>query len=166
MTEDTKNEVETENFTQIIETPTRFWTNQADSIIDQIWVNTPEKVLKHKNMKRAVADHNMIQITYRLKGNNIRNNEIMKRNRSNFNIDEYRNEINKIDWDKLYQFDNIDLAYSYLEENILRIYDKMAPMGKCQPRKGNTNWLSRVTRDKMVLRDLKHKKSKYHPRSE
>ena len=159
MTEITKNEIETENFVQLIDQPTRFWVNQDDSLIDHIWVNNPHKVLSKKNIRRSTADHNLIQIIYRTKGKLCNSNEIMKRNKKNFDAEKYREEINKINWSELYHFADIDLAYSFFEEKILSIYNKMAPMGKVQPRKRNSNWLSKDTRTKMVLRDSSHKKA-------
>ena len=161
MTEITKNEIETENFTQIIENPTRFWVNQEDSLIDHIWVNNPQKVISKHNTRRSTADHNMIEIVYRTKGKINNSNEIVRRNKNNFDAVKYREEISKIDWSELYHFANIDPAYSFFEEKILAIYNKMAPMGKVQPRNRNSNWLTEDTRTKMVCRDNSHKKATF-----
>ena len=90
MTEATKTEIETENFVQLIDTPTRFWVNQEDSILDHIWVNNPQKVISKNNIRRSTADHNMIQLIYRTKGKISNSNEIVRRSKKNFNAEKYR----------------------------------------------------------------------------
>ena len=153
MTENTKNLLETDNFTQLINTPTRFWTNEVDSLIDLICINKPQMVLRSSNIKRGTADHNLVQIIYRTKGTHANTSKIVKRIKLNFDLQEYKLEKN--DSEPLYHFHEIDPDYSFFSpEKILNIYDKMAPVIKVQHRKINTN---RDTRSKMVLGDQKHK---------
>ena len=156
MTEETKNVIETENFTQLIDTPTRFWANQIESTIDHIWVNRPQMVLDVQNIRRPVADHNLIVINYRTKGTLTNPLEIIKRSLTNFDPKMYLEEIKKINWEPMYHFREIDPAITFFQENVLQIYNKMAPMKKIQPRKRNSNWVTFLTREKMLLRDQKH----------
>ena len=156
MIDETKNEIETENFTQLINTPTRFWANQTESTIDHIWVNRPQMVLDTHNIRRPVADHNLIFINYRTKGTLTNPLEIIKRSLTNFDTKVYNEEIMKIDWEPLYHFREIDPAITFVQEKILQIYDDMAPMKKVQPRKRNSNWVTILTREKMLLKDQKH----------
>ena len=63
----------------------------------------------------------MIQVIYRIKGSNGRSNEIVKRNITGFNPEEYRKEVGKINWEDMYKLDDVELANSFLEENLLKI---------------------------------------------
>ena len=54
--------VVTMGFIQLVQGPTRFWPNTADSLIDQVWVNTPLKVTQCRNITRATGDHNIISV--------------------------------------------------------------------------------------------------------
>ena len=154
MVEDSKEILEEENFSQIIEGATRFWQGQVESLLDQCWVNRPEKVLEANNICRAAADHNLIQVRYRLKGGDKKNSEIVKRQRSGLDPVEYGKEIGLINWDPLYAMTDIYLANSYFEEQILAVLNKMAPIIKYQPRQGAKNWLKKETRQKIHLRNL------------
>ena len=40
-----KNKLEVTGFIQLIQVPTRFWPNCEDSLLDQIWSNSPEQVI-------------------------------------------------------------------------------------------------------------------------
>ena len=44
-----KDRIETLNFNQIIQSITRTWRHQSDSLLDHIWVNEPSKVIKSWN---------------------------------------------------------------------------------------------------------------------
>ena len=60
--------VMTMGFIQLVQGPTRFWPNTADSLLDQVWVNTPIKVTQCRNITRATGDHNIISVMIRTKG--------------------------------------------------------------------------------------------------
>ncbi len=162
MVEDTKAAVKHENFEQIIEGPTRFWEGQTVSLLDQIWVNRPEKVTEWNNLNKSDGDHNLIQVKYRIKGTDGRNNEIMKRLRRKFDPTEYRRRVSMIDWDVMYNMTDIDVANSYFEDNILKILNEMAPITKFQPRIKVNNWLMKEAREKMRLRDLARETAAKH----
>ena len=78
MVDDTKDEIETENFFQMVEGPTHFWSGHADSLIDQSWANKPGCVLSCRNIFRGTGDHNVIQTLYRTKGQEERGQEIIR----------------------------------------------------------------------------------------
>ena len=120
MIEETKFEVETENFQQTVVGPTHFSVGQGESLIDQTWTNKPEQVLSCNNLTRATSDHNVVQTIYRTSGSLYGAQIIVKRKRTNFRIDEYQEEMAQIDWDPIYQLDNVDIAYDLLESKFFR----------------------------------------------
>ena len=92
-----------------------------DTLIDHTWTNRPENILECKNLIRATADHNALQTIFRTKGQINGTQEMIKRWRTDFKVDEYQNMISLIDWEPLYQEQNINLAYDYLETKILEV---------------------------------------------
>ena len=56
-------EIEPAGFVQFISETTRSWTDQRYSILDHIWVNSPNKVIGHQNIVHASSDHNVIAVT-------------------------------------------------------------------------------------------------------
>ena len=160
MVDITKEEIETRNFVQIVENPTRFWNSQASSLIDQIWVNCVEKIIEWKNIPRSTADHNIVSTVVRFKGVKTSQGEHMRRSMKNWDNTEYVRCISMIDWTELYECVNIDVANSMFEEKLLEVLDSLAPMEKVQHRKnqGNT-WISNTTRENMRRRDTMRDKA-------
>ena len=154
MIEDTKDEIETEHFYQMVQGPTHFWVGHQDSLIDQSWTNCPERIISCKNVTRATADHNMIQTVFRTKGQIGGAHEIVKRCRKDFDLEQYKSEVESINWSPLFEMENVNNAYDYFESSFLKILDKMAPMIKIQPRRVVTNWVTVETRKCMTLRDI------------
>ena len=115
-----KDQIETLNYNQIIQGPTRFWLDKAPSAIDQVWTSNPQKIISSINLTRAVGDHNLIGVKFRLKGHDNSNQKIIIRDRNNFDINLYKERIKAINWSNMYKMNKINLAYNYFEENILR----------------------------------------------
>ena len=54
MVENTKAEIETLGYHQMVTGVTRTWPDQPDSCLDQIWTNSPARLIYFKNIKHAV----------------------------------------------------------------------------------------------------------------
>ena len=53
MVESVQDEIEIEGFTQIVTGHTRSWQNQADSLLDHIWTNRRDRIIRHANCVRS-----------------------------------------------------------------------------------------------------------------
>ena len=155
-----KEEIETRNFIQLIENPTRFWNKQTSSLIDQIWVNCANRIVEWKNTPRSTADHNVVSTVVRLKGVKVNQGEHIRRSTKKWNTIEYVRLVGLIDWQELFDCENIDVANSIFEEKLLKVLDSIAPMEKVQQRKipGNT-WITDTTRELMTQRDTMRDKA-------
>ena len=118
MVNETKDKIESAGFAQLVKGPTRFWKNTHPSLIDQVWSNSPDKIIHCKNIARPVANHNIVEMLVRMKGNPRTNMEILKRRWRYFNQEVFKNRIKDIDWKDIYQIKNADLAYNFLEEKM------------------------------------------------
>ena len=153
MTEKIKNEIEIEGYSQLVTGYTRTWPGQVSSLLDQCWTNCSNRIVSCRNIVRATSDHNLIEVVIRVKGVNSAPREAIRRQRSNFNIEEYRRRITEIDWTDLYETDDIDIGYDLFENNIKSILDDMAPLRKIQLKTKNKCWLSSETKDTIKTRD-------------
>ena len=52
--EDTKEDIESENFYQMVQGPTHVWPGRVDSLIYHCWSNRPDKVLECKKYKKEL----------------------------------------------------------------------------------------------------------------
>ena len=98
MVDRTKSEMETEGFTQIIRGITRTWRTQTDSLVDQCWVNRPDRVISHTNETRGSSDHNFISVLLRTKDKFTNSQEVKKRCWKSFCPIKFREMIGGIDW--------------------------------------------------------------------
>ena len=89
----------------------------------------------------------------RLKGRLSQSGEILARNRSNMNLDNYRQMMSNIDWTELYSSDDINLANDCFEKEVIKILDTVAPLKVNQIRSKHKAWVTRETRQLMDLRD-------------
>ena len=147
-----KDEIETENFLQMIKKPTRFWTD-SKSLLDHIWTNCPEKLVNARNIDRAASDHNVISTKIRIRGCVRSQNELLARDKKNFDVNNFKQEVNLINWTDFYQLDDLNLANDYFSTEISKILNRMAPIRKIQIRNRTTPWVTNHTKEIMKERD-------------
>ena len=153
MTEMLKTEITTRNFTQVIQGPTRFWSGARPSQIDQCWSNNSRKISNVKNLTRGTADHNVVAITYRVKGNLSNHLETIGRDRTKFSTSEFKRLMALQNWTEIFNAQNVDVAVCILEEKLRAVMDKLAPMKKFQSRRKQNYWISNDTKTLMTARD-------------
>ena len=151
-----KDDIETENFSQLITEPTRFWTG-TKSLLDHIWTNCPEKAICVRNIERAASDHNVTGVRIRLKGMDRAQNEVMSRDKRNFDEKKFKMEVKQIDWSDMYKLTDINLANDFFATKVGDILEKMAPLRKLQIRNKITPWVSENTKNLMSNRDAARK---------
>ena len=148
-----KDEIMTRNFHQMVQGPTRFWNKVRPSLIDQIWVNDVSRVVNVSNNTRGTADHNVISVTYRLKGGITKNMETKGRDRRKFIPEEFKRRMSIMNWNEVFEEDNVDIATFKFETKFLSVLDEMAPIKKFQPRNKRSDWISDQTKELMIRRD-------------
>ena len=159
MVELVKNEVETLGYHQMVNEVTRSWPGQPDSLIDQIWMNKPEKMIYYRNIQRTYSDHNMIFVSVRRKLKNEDRHDFIKRDLKNFDPIKYKQEIDNIDWTDLLASSNIDIINDIFVTQILKVIDKYAPLKTFQRRTMMRNWLNSEIKTQMERRDQLRQKA-------
>ena len=92
MVNETKLEIETIGFVQMIGNMTRSWPGQPESLVDQIWTNMPGGIMTTSNQLRGPWDHNLIGAVIRTRDRSEQQHEVLKRNRNNLNVERYRDK--------------------------------------------------------------------------
>ena len=141
------------NFYQLVREATRFWPSKDDSLIDHFWTNSPEKILNVRNLARAAADHNVLEVTIRIKGKDTENQEFRKRNWKTFNLENYVKKAGEIKWEEFYRIENLDAAQYWMECKLTQLLDNEAKWMTIQPRRSYRNWISIETKQLMKFRD-------------
>ena len=160
MTEETKLEIETLGFHQLVAGITRSWRGQKDSCLDQIWTNVPDTAISISNFQRGSSDHNVVGVTIRVKGSEGNCQEFFSRKRSSFNLTEYREELKNIQWEDLYAITNLEAANHWVEDKIGQILQKMCPLRVIQPNKRLKSWICKETILVFKERDLARNKAR------
>ena len=81
-----------------------------------------------------MADHNLIETIVNLRSDPRQNTEILKRKCKLLNIKYFQNRIANENWNKIYQIDDPNLAYNFLNEKIRKHLDELILIVKLQPR--------------------------------
>ena len=154
MVERTKLVIEAIGFTQIIRGVTRTWRRQRDSLLDQCWVNNPQRIISHDSEVRSFSDHNILSIIIRTKDRFPSGQEMTRRQWKNFDPTHFRKLVSEIDWSFFYETSNVEIKNSIFEEKISNILDLLAPYKNFQIRKKFRNWVDVELKNLMKNRDL------------
>ena len=166
MVQRTKEEMEPLGFVQIISGVTRTWRGQTDSLIDQCWLNRPQRLISQHNELRGSSDHNMISVIMRTKDKIHSPQVIRKRLWKFFSLTSYREEVKQIDWSPLTQSTDVNFMNNYFEQKLGEILDKYAPMCNVQIRIFFRNWLDNDCKNLMLKRDKQREIAKISDSSE
>ncbi len=112
----------------MIEAPTCIKRN-TQTLIDYIFTNKPERIIKTCNLVTGLYDHNMILIARKLtKKRLIR---FINRNQNSFKLEiprkkltEFENELKGVNWDELQQYDQVNDCCNKLMSTNGSIVDK------------------------------------------
>ena len=146
-------EIITQNFSQMIQGPTRFWKDKSPSLLDQCWSNDPARISNIRNIPRGTADHNVVAISFRMAGKVTSSMETVTRDWANFEKLEFKRRMALADWGPVFLTENVNIANWEFLQIYLQILDELAPKKRFQPRNKISKWVSPQTKRKMVERD-------------
>ena len=104
----------------------------------------------------------MITAVIRIKGSDSTRHDTRKRSFKNFDPVVYRQKLEEVNWVDIYEIEDTDLAYDFLESNVVKILDEMCPFRTVQFRSKHKPWLTDDTKDMMSIRDDTREMSKTH----
>ena len=138
---------------QCVQGPTHSWPGRADSCIDLVYTNTPEKISQTQAQVRGSSDHRLVLVSKQSK--NIRESirYVRKRSYKNFVEAEFKAAVKNIKWFEVYSCQDADLAVDIFTTKLTDILDKMAPVKTFQVRTKYAAWVSDSTKEKIKARD-------------
>ena len=160
MIEKVKDEIETLGFHQLVTQITRTWSGQPDTLIDHCWVNSPQRIIYVKNLVRSFSDHNLILVSFRTKNKIENKHKFFRRERRNFDIEKYRQDIQNIDWEPFFESEDLVFMNNFFTTHVLEILDGAAPLKLFQKRKNYRNWLNDEIKISLKSRDILREKAR------
>ena len=153
MVEYTQDIVEIAGFTQLIQNYTRSWRNQADSLLDHVWSNCDNKIVRHFNEKRGDSDHNVVGVDVSCSEIKSGGFNVKKRRWKNFKKETFQKLVKDTNWNDILEEVNTDIANSMFEDRYCAILNSIAPMCTVQTRTHYNKWISSETKSEMILRE-------------
>ena len=143
-------------FVQLIDIPTRI-TNNTSSIIDVLECTKPEIFTEHGVITLSISDHYMIFGI--LSGKKLSKNlkSITYRSYKKFNENHFKCDLSSIDWNFLYESDDINVLWVQWKHTLLKIIDDHLPSKSRRIKEKHTPWITSDIRDLMIQRDKKLK---------
>ena len=153
MVELVQNTIEVAGHTQIVSGITRCWKQQADSLIDHIWVNCNDLIIDHFNKVRSDSDHNLIGLNISLRKIKKGGQNIKKTKWGQFNESRFKDKLRTADWGSILLETDPNIANDKFGKMYRQILDSEAPMSIIQTRCRYNNWLRSETKLRMTARD-------------
>ena len=144
---------------QCVQGPTHSWPGCADSGLDHIYTNCPEKLSKPEAQFRGASDHRLIFATKYCKNIRQQIRYCRKRSYKDFKEHEFLAEVRKVNWWDVYSSSEVDLAVHLFTTKLTNILDRLAPIKKFQIRTKYAAWISVETKKKIKLRDDSQEKA-------
>ena len=144
---------------QLVQGPTHSWPGQANSCIDLIFTNRPEKVGPAQAEIRGSSDHRLIFVRKHSKTVGESTRYVRKRSYKNFDEKAFREAVENISWLDLYSCKDVDLAVDRFTTKLTEILDSMAPVKTFQVRTKYAAWVSDSTKEMIRERNAAQAKA-------
>ena len=79
--------------------------------------------------------------------------ESLKRKWKDLNVRQYQMKVQNVDWNEIYSYRDVNLAYNFLESNLRNILDQMIPIKESSTKWKTKNWITESTINRMKERD-------------
>lgn len=141
----------------MIEAPTRI-TRNTQILIDLIFTNKPDRIIKTYNLVTGLSDHNIILIARKLTTKRLirfinQNQNSLKLEIPRKKLTEFENELKGVNWDELQQYDQVNDCCNKLMSTIGSIVDKYIKKLKKSQRKFQIPWMNDNIRKLIKRRD-------------
>lgn len=108
--------------------PTHFWPGKNPSQIDLIFTNNINKIKYFGHFPSGISFHDMLVCSYNiLSDNKNKNITVASRDYKNINLTHLKSAVRELDWN-FNQHDNIDDKVRALNNNILNLLNRFAPI--------------------------------------
>ena len=114
-------------YKQLIKTATRI-TDQSKTLIDVIFSNKPENIVKATVIPAELSDHDMIGCSRKINNTKYKPRSIKCRNYKNYNPELAMQELRNSKWKDFYECDDVTTAWNFLRDGLLKTINTHAPL--------------------------------------
>ena len=116
---------------QFISEPTRC-TPYSDTLIDLIYANCPNRVVVSGVIHLSMSDHGLVFAVRKISISNKNTHKVVNvRNMKNFNVHEFRNELNCLPWDMVLQTEDVNYQWQLWKSMFMSVVEKHARFHWC-----------------------------------
>ena len=130
------------------------------SCIDHVYCNFKHRCSPVTIITNGASDHDQLSYTRYSKEPPSPAKIIRKRSYKNFKVEEFIEDLKKVDWTDVYTCKDVDMAAEVFGRKFRFIVNQHAPWVRIQARKNFLPWLSSKTKEMMKLRDEWKSKAK------
>ena len=119
--------LDTNGFTQLIDTPTRV-TNNSSSLIDHIYTNDTRKISQSGVIESGISDHFITYCTRKIvRGQIGKHNTVKTRPMKDYSKESFIDLLNECNWELVYQSRDVDEAWEKFSTMFTQVLDDIAP---------------------------------------
>ena len=144
---------------QLVRGITRSWPGRADSTLDLVFTNCPEKMSETRALVRGYSDHRLILATRFTKNICERARYTRKRTYKNFDESLFIQKIRDLSMLDVYLCQDSSEAAKLFSRKLTSVLDTMAPVRNIQSRTNYAPWLTGDVKVQMDARDAAQKKA-------
>lgn len=139
---------------QLITEPTRC-TSKAETLIDLILTNRSANVAASGVVHLGISDHSLVFTIRKISISHVKNTHkvVYVRNFANFNVDNFRNDLQSLPWDDINMFDDVNETWLLWKRMFLSVVDKHAPIKRKRIRNKRNPWLTSELKQLLIQRD-------------
>ncbi|CAH2091775.1 unnamed protein product [Euphydryas editha] len=146
-----------------MKSPTHYFPNCRPSLIDIISVSKPTLCVSHGQMDAPFSHHDLIYLTYKVRPPKVKGKVLLQRNFKHMDLERLRDDVKNIDWSAIMSANNIDTMVDSLTTELIRLYDKHAPVRPVRMKHAPAPWLSPAIKRTMAKRDKAKSRNKREP---
>lgn len=142
-----------QNLTQLVHEPTRI-QNSSATLLDIIITDSPQlfkNVTVHHNP--LLSDHAMVLVELSIKKPKSNDQFLWTRSLKKIDEDEFHSDLVNLPWYSVLETDDINEMVTRLNELIIMLFEKHAPLKKIRVNQNPRPWLTDTVRCMMSLRD-------------
>ena len=141
------------NWVQVIKEPTRI-TPTCSSILDVIIVSDEEKISQSGVIPIGISDHFLTYCTrHSPKTKFNKHNTIRSRSMKNYSTEIFNEKLSEINWFKVINCDDVDVAWSNFKDLFMSVVDKIAPLKEKRLKQRSEPWITSELLDDIRARD-------------
>ena len=144
--------IESFNLKQIINEATRV-SYESQSLLDLILISNNIPVMSYGTKDLGFSDHLLVYGSISLNKCKTYPRTICYRNLRNIKVDEFRRDVDVMNWEGVYDFATIDEKIDHFNTVILSLFDFHAPLVTKTIKKDSLPWITFTIKQMMTLRD-------------